>query len=125
VTEPLLGTKNKQEPALAGFSFCAQKVKHLRALRQDSKGIRYYGCRGRVNVTEPLLGTKNKQEPALAGFGAQKAKHLRASQLTKGFVQHFDGIQTKSGAEQAPLYSQKPASIYSPHACQHTFTLLI
>ena len=54
---PLLGTIYEIDRASdLSLFLCPEQVQHLRAVRQGSKGIRYYGCRGRARVTESSSG---------------------------------------------------------------------
>jgi hypothetical protein len=51
----LLAPQHEMARASGPFFSCPEQAKHLRASRQDSKGIRCNGCRGRACVTETLL----------------------------------------------------------------------
>jgi hypothetical protein len=98
-SSPLLGTIIQQDGSRkrAIFVLCPEQAKHLRASRQDSKGIRCNGCRGRASVTEPLLGTNNQQD------GSRKRTIFV-------YIQIFQVIQIKTRtalAMRAQLFRQR------------------
>src|SRR4030067_273001 len=79
-SSPLLGTSTKHGSRKRAIPFFVpRKAKH--ASRQDSKGIRCSGCRGRACVTESSSGHHNITRLAQAGLFLFRARNSEVPAL--------------------------------------------